>query len=264
MVKAGKVTLSPMSVAPVCHVGNPLQLTCTAHNIEFLRWNVLRVNKQGDLVDVFHGEIINSRDMVQMRDTPDPLSSATFTFTRISAQYALPLISTLSIDSVNIGLNGTVVHCTDIANTMTSASTTILIIDTSESELYTYNFILIHLKTIDIAFKPLDFLYTPRLRIIEEQYGINSVTVTVEWTQKINVGVTYTAKVSPMVPLISVGETNRRLIILYNTVYNFSVVAATPCRPNATSSTIIDYGEVYGCACTHMCMWNYAIVDNSY
>ena len=104
---------------------------------------------------------------------------------------------------------------------------------------------------IDITLKPIDFLYTPRLRTIEEQYGIDSVTVTVEWTQ--NVGITYTAKVLPMVPLISVGETNRRLIILYNTVYNFSVVAATPCRPNATSSTIIDYGEVYyGCVCTHV------------
>ena len=85
------------------------------------------------------------------------------------------------------------------------------------------------------------------------------MTVTIEWTQLNDV--TYTAKVSPMVPLMSVGETSCRLTILYNTVYNFSVVAATPCRPNATSSTIIDYGEVYRYVCTHMCMWNYVIIS---
>ena len=129
------VTLSPMTVAPVCHVGDSLRLICTAHNIEFLRWNVLRVNEQGDLVDVFRGETINSRDMVQMRDTLDPLNSATFTFMRISAQGASPLISTLSIDTISIGLNGTVVRCTDVANPMTSASTTIRIINTRQSEL---------------------------------------------------------------------------------------------------------------------------------
>ena len=97
-------------------------------------------------------------------------------------------------------------------------------------------------NSIDVTLIPLDFLYTPRLRIIEEQYGIGNLTVAVEWTQLSDV--TYTAKVSPMVPLMSVSDTSRRLTISYNTVYNFSVVAATPCMPNATSSTIIHYGEV--------------------
>ena len=93
-----------------------------------------------------------------------------------------------------------------------------------------------------ITLKLLDFLYTPTLRIIEEQYGIDSVKVTIEWNQLNDV--TYTARVSPMVPLMSVGEASRQLTILYNTVYNFSVVAATPCRPNAISFTLIDFGEV--------------------
>ena len=126
------VTLSPMMVAPVCHVGDPLQLTCTA-SVEFLRWNVLRANEQGALVDVIYSEIINSRDIVQMRDTP--LNSATLTFVRISAQGASPLISMLSINSVSIDFNGTVVRCSDVANSMSSASTAIKIIDTSQSEL---------------------------------------------------------------------------------------------------------------------------------
>ena len=94
-----------MTVASVCHVGDPLQLTCTA-SVEFLRWNVLRANEQGALVDVINSEIINSRDMVQRIDTI--LNSATLTFMRISAQGASPLVSMLSIDLVGIRLNGSV------------------------------------------------------------------------------------------------------------------------------------------------------------
>ena len=122
-----------MMVAPVCRIGDPLQLTCTASApIEFQRWRVLRANEQGTLVDVINSDIINSRDMFRTRDTP--LDSATLTFMRISAQGASPLITRLSIDSVSIGFNGTVVRCSDVENPMTSASTTITIIDTNQSE----------------------------------------------------------------------------------------------------------------------------------
>ena len=38
--------LSPMMVAPVCHVGDPLQLTCTA-SVEFIRWSIVVVNEHG-------------------------------------------------------------------------------------------------------------------------------------------------------------------------------------------------------------------------
>ena len=112
------MTLSPVMVAPVCHVGDPLQLICTA-SVEFIRWSILHINPVQ----------INSRDENQMRIFNDLVDSVTFTFLRSSAQFASPLISTLSIDSVSIGLNGTVVHCTDIANSTTSASTTIHILD---------------------------------------------------------------------------------------------------------------------------------------
>ena len=69
---------------------------------------------------------------------PIAISLATFTFLRTSAQGELPLITMLSIDSVSIGLNGTVVHCIDgrnqEGNKLMPASTTIQIIDTSQSE----------------------------------------------------------------------------------------------------------------------------------
>ena len=41
----GLVTLSPMMAAPVCHVGDQLQITCTAM-VDNVRWNVFRVNEQ--------------------------------------------------------------------------------------------------------------------------------------------------------------------------------------------------------------------------
>ena len=48
-----------------------------------------------------------------------------------------------------------------------------------------------------------------------------------------------------MVPIVSPGSTSRQLTILYNTEYNLSVVAATPCRPNATANISLNYGNVH-------------------
>jgi hypothetical protein len=62
------------------------------------------------------------------------LNSTTFTLIRNSSQSDLPLIVTLSIDSVSIGLNGTIVNCMDPGNSSSSASTAIEIIDTSNGE----------------------------------------------------------------------------------------------------------------------------------
>ena len=126
------VTLSPMMVAPVCRVGDPLQLTCTA-TVEFISWSIFQISEQGTLEMEINDELINSRDDNQMTQTV--VNSATFTFSRSSARGASPLISTLSIDSVSIGLNGTVVHCSDVANSGILASSTIQIVDTSQSKL---------------------------------------------------------------------------------------------------------------------------------
>ena len=60
-------------------------------------------------------EISNSRDGSQLL-TQRIINSTTYIFMRSSAQFASPLISTLSNDSVSIGLNGTVVHCMDVVN----------------------------------------------------------------------------------------------------------------------------------------------------
>ena len=82
--------------------------------------------------EITNSVLIDNSDDIQ-RKTKE-VASVTFTYARASAQGASPLISidTLSIDSVGIGLNGTVVRCSDVADPTTSASTTIEIIDTNK------------------------------------------------------------------------------------------------------------------------------------
>ena len=126
----GLLTLSPITVAPVCHVRDALQLTCTA-SVASIEWSFTVVNQQGreELVNSFStaGAFSNQSVLIQVNST-------TITLIRNSSQNVLPLIVTFSIDSVGIGLNGTVVTCRDVGNSMTSASTTIQIIDTSNGE----------------------------------------------------------------------------------------------------------------------------------
>ena len=145
------VTLSPMMVAPVCHVGDPLQITCTA-SVENIQWKILQADEQGTgvLQEVTNVVKITSLDTNQM--TQRIVNSATLTFMRTSAQGATPLVSTLSIDSVSIGLNETVVNCSEVGGSMSSASTTIKIIDTSQSELaYVIIIIIITLQHVITA-----------------------------------------------------------------------------------------------------------------
>ena len=126
----GLLTLSPTIVAPVCHVGDPLQITCTAF-VASIEWSFTVVNHLGrdEPVSSFStaGALSNQSVLIQVNST-------TIALIRNSSQNVLPLIVTFSIDSVGIGLNGTVVTCRDAGNSMTSASTTIQIIDTSNSE----------------------------------------------------------------------------------------------------------------------------------
>ena len=116
-----------MMVSPVCYVGDPLQLTCTTSQIQIIKWRFLQ---QGIMEEIANSVNIDARDANQMKQIL--VHSAIFTFMRTSAQFTSPLIPTLSFDSINIGLNGTLVHCTDVGNLTISASTTIQIIDISK------------------------------------------------------------------------------------------------------------------------------------
>ena len=64
------------------------------------------------------------------------VNSTTFTFRRISVQKNLPLISTLAIDSVGLGLNGTMVQCSELGTngSIEVVSTLILFIQLNFNE----------------------------------------------------------------------------------------------------------------------------------
>ena len=97
--------------------------------------------------------------------------------------------------------------------------------------------------------------YTPILSILDQCYDLYNVTVTVEWTQQVQaVGIMYyDVRVSPLAPiLINNGSASCRLMILYNTEYNLSVVAVTPCG-NAITSLTLNYGKA-------KLVYNYAIL----
>ena len=129
---AGMLTLSPMMVAPVCRVGDPLTITYTAF-VQFIGWRIMVFNERGTLEEII--AFSNSRDTSQQVSFLT-VNSTTFTFMRSSARGASPLTSTLSIDSVSIGLNGTVVHCREEEGSMpASESTTIQVFDANSSEL---------------------------------------------------------------------------------------------------------------------------------
>ena len=83
--------------------------------------------------------------------------------------------------------------------------------------------------------------------IISEDFGADNVTVTVEWAQHVDI-TTYITRISPLAqPTLSTGIpglSNRRLLILsYNTSYNLTVVAVTPCG-NTTAYIELKYGEM--------------------
>ena len=136
IINIGQLTLFPTSVASVCSVGDPLQLTCTAPVESGIKWNIFQIV----------GEVVITIGSAKNQTTLATVNSVMFTFTKVSDPGASPLVSTLSIDSVSIGLNGTVVNCSDLSDSTTSAATIIQIIDTHQSE-----FVIVVTKVIIIC-----------------------------------------------------------------------------------------------------------------
>ena len=89
------VTSSPMTVASVCRVGDPLQIACIA-SVDYIRWSIVVVNEQG-----MNEEITAVRNSLDSSPPPKEiiLNSTIFTFTRTTAERVLLLISTLAINS---------------------------------------------------------------------------------------------------------------------------------------------------------------------
>ena len=124
------LTLNPMMIAPVCHVGDPLQLACSG-SVEYIRWTMRRQDT-GKMITDDEIAVIISIDEQQKNMEQIVVNSTTFTFMRTSSQGSLPLNTILSIDSIRFALNGVVVRCYDPFNLTVSVSTTIYIIEISK------------------------------------------------------------------------------------------------------------------------------------
>ena len=113
--------LLPPGQAPVCH-SKQLQLTCHTTEI-YLKWSYSLYNEQGLLIN--YTRKISSLDISQQH-SQIVVNSTLFDFVRISDR-GLPLISTLTINSVENGLNGVDIGCTGLTqNFETAVATTTL------------------------------------------------------------------------------------------------------------------------------------------
>ena len=111
-------------VAPVCNVGDTLEVTCTTSEA-FLRWNIF--NEHGGQEKQRN---INSNDISkQMSNTT--VNQTSFHFSRNSAQGVSPLVSTLSIYSIPFSISGIRVQCMELGESMAEDSTLIVVTDAS-------------------------------------------------------------------------------------------------------------------------------------
>ena len=124
VLPAGVVEISPSGVAPVCRVGDQLELMCTSSGT-IHRWEFIFLPEN----------ILHTTAPVSSAGTsgvPQPLtvSGSMITFSRLSGQDILPLISRAVVSHVTNGLNGAVVNCFEgVSSTDSVATTTIRIID---------------------------------------------------------------------------------------------------------------------------------------
>ena len=129
MAYTGLVTLSPSREfkALVCSVGEQLELTCNTTGT-FLRWNVT-LSEDIAMTDTRPYTRLLAHSSVSTTASPLIIDSTIIHFTRTSSQGSLPLTSTLLIDHVTEGLNGTMVSCMEVSTSheATSISATVII-----------------------------------------------------------------------------------------------------------------------------------------
>ena len=120
------VEITPSVIAPVCHAGDQLELRCTSSGV-LQTWQLTAMSENGaamthmrSVTSVGPDGLVNSQPLTIN-------STIVFTFSRLSLQDNLPLISGLIISNVSEGLNGVQVNCLDVTSS-NSTETTILIV----------------------------------------------------------------------------------------------------------------------------------------
>ena len=119
---AGLVTLSPSRIASVCS-GDWLELTCNVTG-SLLEWRInvtssSRIYRRG----------VRSDSQTDLQTSHLMINNSILTFTRISDEHGLPLVSRLLISPVNENLNRTKVICEDVASSLQSTTTITIVWD---------------------------------------------------------------------------------------------------------------------------------------
>ena len=122
---AGLMEISPSGVAPVCLVGDQLELTCSSSSGIEHRWEFTVFPENV----TYTPRPITFLGASGIPTSPLTISTSTITFSRLSGQGSLPLVSRIVVSPVSSGLNGTVVNCFEGSTSTDSvAATTIYII----------------------------------------------------------------------------------------------------------------------------------------
>ena len=121
----GVVEISPSEIAPICQAGDQRKLTCSTSGV-LQTWKFTAISESGAAMTFTR--TVSSGGSTGVDSQPLIINSTLmFTFSRLSCQGSLPLISRMTIDPVTEGLNGTRVNCLD-GITSESATTTLHII----------------------------------------------------------------------------------------------------------------------------------------
>ena len=113
-------------MALVCEVGGQLELTCNSSS-PLHAWLFTAISESGAAM-TYETRIQSASPTGLVNTQPLTINSTVmFTFSRLSAEDGVPLISRVIINNVSEGLSGVEIHCTD-AGMVDSATTTIQII----------------------------------------------------------------------------------------------------------------------------------------
>ena len=85
-------------------------------------------------------------------------------------------------------------------------------------------------------------LLTITVDITATEYGLDNVTVSIDWNQE--VGVSYNISTFPSATITFKRSTGAELTVAYNIEYILKLQANTSCRNNATASLVLNYGEL--------------------
>ena len=129
---ADAVTLFPLRIALVCR-GDQLELTCNVTG-SVLEWRInvtsaVRIYRRG----------VRSDGQTDLQTSHLMINNSILTFSRISDENGLPLVSRLLISPVNENLNGTKVICEDVASSLQSTNTITVVWDLSMGRHYYYD-----------------------------------------------------------------------------------------------------------------------------